>query len=425
MADDPTPWGGWEPAIRDDPFPHFAAVRADVPGPSPCALADGHDAWVVLGHDAARQALNDPRLSKDMLAALADDPRRRRRGPARPGLRPPHAGRRSAGPHPPAPPRGPGLPAVAGGRARAARSRRIADDLLDELGRTGPGRPSTWSPATPTRCPFRVISELLGVPEEDQPRCTAGSAPCSRPWHGDAAARGRRGVRRHRRLPRRPRGRQARAARPTTWSSVLVAAERRGRPARRAGAAVEPLPADRRRPRHDHQPASATASSPCSTTPTSSLRCGPTSTMPRRRRRGAAPLRRAGPPRHLPDDHRGRHASAASRSPPASRSWSAWRPRTATRRAYPDPDRLDLARPARLAPRRSVTASTSASAPRWPGSRPGSPSPRLLDRFPDLRLAVPRDDLQLVPRRRPRAPRARRAAPRPRRAGRRDDLIGR
>ncbi len=34
-------------------------------------LADGHPAWVVLGYDAARQALNDPRISKDMFAALA------------------------------------------------------------------------------------------------------------------------------------------------------------------------------------------------------------------------------------------------------------------------------------------------------------------------------------------------------------------
>ena len=40
----------------------------------PVRLADGHDAWVVLGHDAARQALNDGRISKDMVAALEGDP---------------------------------------------------------------------------------------------------------------------------------------------------------------------------------------------------------------------------------------------------------------------------------------------------------------------------------------------------------------
>jgi cytochrome P450 len=36
-------------------------------------LADGHPAWVVLGYDAARHALGDPRISKDMLAALQDN----------------------------------------------------------------------------------------------------------------------------------------------------------------------------------------------------------------------------------------------------------------------------------------------------------------------------------------------------------------
>ena len=73
MADGPTPWGGWAPAIRDDPFTHFAAMRSACPV-QPVRLSDGHDAWVILGHEAARQTLNDPRISKDMLAALAGDP---------------------------------------------------------------------------------------------------------------------------------------------------------------------------------------------------------------------------------------------------------------------------------------------------------------------------------------------------------------
>jgi hypothetical protein len=37
-------------------------------------LADGHHAWLVVGHDAARQALRDTRFSKDFLAALDEDP---------------------------------------------------------------------------------------------------------------------------------------------------------------------------------------------------------------------------------------------------------------------------------------------------------------------------------------------------------------
>ena len=71
MTDTPSTWGGWEPAIRDDPFGHFAQARARCPVQK-ARLADGHPAWVVLGYDEARQALGDPRISKDMLAALRE-----------------------------------------------------------------------------------------------------------------------------------------------------------------------------------------------------------------------------------------------------------------------------------------------------------------------------------------------------------------
>ena len=36
-------------------------------------LADGHGAWLVCGHEQARAALKDLRLSKDMHAAMAAD----------------------------------------------------------------------------------------------------------------------------------------------------------------------------------------------------------------------------------------------------------------------------------------------------------------------------------------------------------------
>ena len=60
-------WGDYD---RDDPFPLFAQVRAAGPVHE-VRLADGHPAWLVVGHEEARAALNDPRLSKDMHAALA------------------------------------------------------------------------------------------------------------------------------------------------------------------------------------------------------------------------------------------------------------------------------------------------------------------------------------------------------------------
>ncbi|MDZ7732630.1 MAG: hypothetical protein U5R31_05475 [Acidimicrobiia bacterium] len=73
-TDDPTRcWGGWPAEIRDDPFPTFADLLAKGPV-HPATLADGHDATLVLGYEAAREALNDKTLTKNMVAALDADP---------------------------------------------------------------------------------------------------------------------------------------------------------------------------------------------------------------------------------------------------------------------------------------------------------------------------------------------------------------
>ena len=60
-------WGAYD---RDRPFSLFAAVL-EQGTVQPVTLADGHDAWLVIGYDEARIALNDARLSKDMHAAMA------------------------------------------------------------------------------------------------------------------------------------------------------------------------------------------------------------------------------------------------------------------------------------------------------------------------------------------------------------------
>ncbi|MGH9106880.1 MAG: hypothetical protein ACRDZX_13830 [Acidimicrobiales bacterium] len=60
-------WGAFD---QGDPFPLFAEVRELGPV-HPVTLADGNDAWLVIGHDEARHALNDPRFSKDIHSALA------------------------------------------------------------------------------------------------------------------------------------------------------------------------------------------------------------------------------------------------------------------------------------------------------------------------------------------------------------------
>jgi cytochrome P450 len=72
-ASSETAWGAWNRATRNDPYPLFDEMRSKCPVHQ-VRLADGHDAWLVIGYDAARQALKDTRLSKDMIAALDEDP---------------------------------------------------------------------------------------------------------------------------------------------------------------------------------------------------------------------------------------------------------------------------------------------------------------------------------------------------------------
>ncbi len=62
-------WGAYS---RDDPFPVFAEVR-ELGAVHEVTLVDGHRAWLVVRYEETRAALNDPRLSKDMHAALAMD----------------------------------------------------------------------------------------------------------------------------------------------------------------------------------------------------------------------------------------------------------------------------------------------------------------------------------------------------------------
>jgi cytochrome P450 len=203
-------WGGWAPAIRDDPFGHFAAARSRCPVQK-VRLADGHPAWVVLGYDAARQALNDPRISKDMLAALRDHG-----DVVAEGLPGPEFSRHMLNVDPPDHTRLRRLVsrAFTPGRVAALEPaiRAIAGGLLDELAAAGPGATVDLIEGYAYPLPFGVIGELLGIPAADRPRLHAwfsGAADrvCRRP-----AGRGCRGLRRHRDLSSRARRGQAAAA---------------------------------------------------------------------------------------------------------------------------------------------------------------------------------------------------------------------
>ena len=186
MTDTLDTWGGWVPAIRDDPFGHFARARARCPVQR-VRLADGHPARVVLSFDAARQALSDPRISKDMLAALQDNSE-----VVAEGLPGPEFSRHMLNVDPPdhtrlrrlvsrafVPPRVAALePAI----------RAIAEGLLDELARAGPEGTVDLVEGYAYPLPFQVIGELLGIPEADRTDLHAWFGVLLTGWAGDPPA---------------------------------------------------------------------------------------------------------------------------------------------------------------------------------------------------------------------------------------------
>jgi len=179
-------WGGWAPAIRDDPFGHFAAARGRCPVQQ-VRLADGHPAWVVLGYDAARQALYDPHISKDMLAALRDNG-----DVVAEGLPGPEFSRHMLNVDPPDHTRLRRLAARAFTPARVAALepaiRAIAGRLLDELAAAGPDAAVDLIEGYAYPLPFGVIGELLGIPAADRPRLHAWFQVLLTGWAGDPPA---------------------------------------------------------------------------------------------------------------------------------------------------------------------------------------------------------------------------------------------
>jgi cytochrome P450 len=154
-------WGDYD---RDDPFPLFARVRASGPVHE-VTLADGHPAWLVVGHEQARAVLNDPRLSKDMHAALA-----RSGEVVAEGLPGPALARHMLSVDPPDHTRLRRLAMPAFSRRRVAalqeRVRSIVGHLLDDLAGRGGVVDLVAGYAFPL--PFTVISELLGIPEPER-----------------------------------------------------------------------------------------------------------------------------------------------------------------------------------------------------------------------------------------------------------------
>jgi cytochrome P450 len=152
-------WGSYD---QDDPFPVFASVR-ELGTVHPVTLADGHSAWLVGGYEEARAALKDPRLSKDMHAAMAADS-----DVVAEGLPGPAFARHMVNVDPPDHTRLRRLVAAAFSPRRIdglrPRVQAIVDDLLDRIAARGSGSRVDLVAAFAFPLPFTVICELLGVP---------------------------------------------------------------------------------------------------------------------------------------------------------------------------------------------------------------------------------------------------------------------
>lgn len=186
MGDTTLRWGGWDGAVRDDPYPLFESMRAACPVQE-VELADGHDAWLVLGHAAARQALRDPRFSKDMVAALEGDP-----DVVAEGLPGPDFAHHMLNVDPPDHTRLRSVVARAFVPSRIAALEpaieRMAHDLLDQLAQAGPDTEVDLVAGFAQPLPFAVISELIGVPEVDRADLHKAFGTLFQPWIGSPPA---------------------------------------------------------------------------------------------------------------------------------------------------------------------------------------------------------------------------------------------
>jgi cytochrome P450 len=156
-------WGAYD---RNDPFPIFAEARERGPVHR-VTLTDGHVAWLAVRYDEARSLLNDPRLSKNMQAAMAASPDVVAEGLPGPGF-----ARHMLVVDPPDHTRLRRLVSAAFSLRRIEALRphvqTIIDGLLDEVAARGPDTPVDLVGCFAFPLPFTVICELLGVPEADR-----------------------------------------------------------------------------------------------------------------------------------------------------------------------------------------------------------------------------------------------------------------
>ncbi len=175
-------WGDWDKNIRNDPYPLFELTRAECPVRQ-VRLPDGHGAWLILSHEAAHQALKDARLSKNIVAALEDDP-----GVVDPGLPGPALAHHMMNLDPPDHERLRRLVSRAFMPTRIVALQpsieRTAEELLDDLETGEPDSVVDLVAGFAHPLPFRMICELLGIPEEDRAPLREAFRTLFQPWSG-------------------------------------------------------------------------------------------------------------------------------------------------------------------------------------------------------------------------------------------------
>ncbi|MEB8340868.1 cytochrome P450 family protein [Streptomyces endophyticus] len=159
-----------DPRFLRDPYPAYAAMRATCPvQPVPAAGPGGRTNYVVTGYAEAREALHDPRLSKDTAVFFAGKGSRRRLHPA--------VAHTMLASDPPQHTRLRKLVTKAFTTGAVARLRpfiaRVTEDLLDQW---HVGEPFDFVAGLAVPLPVVVICELLGVPPADRPDVQRWSA---------------------------------------------------------------------------------------------------------------------------------------------------------------------------------------------------------------------------------------------------------
>ncbi|QES47446.1 cytochrome P450 [Streptomyces venezuelae] len=152
---------GFGDDFNADPYPYYARLREDGPVHR-VTVTEGQEAWLIVGHDEARYALNHPALSKNWQdSGHWEDLKVTAANANMLEADPPHHTRL----------RKLVVRAFTARRMEALRPRvqQVTDELLDAMA-ARPGRTADLIAALAFPLPMTVICELLGVPDLDRAR---------------------------------------------------------------------------------------------------------------------------------------------------------------------------------------------------------------------------------------------------------------